>query len=212
MKALIIGATGATGKDLLEVLLKDEKYTEVVIFVRRSIEIKHPGLKEIITDLNNLESVTREINGDIWFSCLGTTLKAAGSKENQWEIDYGIPSKFAQIAKANGVKSAVLLSAYGANSGSSVFYSKMKGQLEQHIEGLGFEQYIIFRPGLLLRRDTIRFGEKASGFILNFLNSLGILRKFKPLPTKLLAEKLARAPMRLDTGKHLIELDAIFSF
>ena len=94
MKALIIGATGATGKDLVNTLLQDAFYTEVIIFVRRSGGIVHSKLKEVITDFDNLAAVAELITGDILFSCLGTTLKAAGSKDKQWYIDYGIPLRF----------------------------------------------------------------------------------------------------------------------
>ena len=109
MKALIIGATGATGKDLVQVLLKSPEYTEIVVFVRRATGLTNPKLTEVITDFDNLEKVADRIRGDVWFSLLGTTLKAAGSKENQWKIDYEIPMKFAEIAKMNGVDKDYLL-------------------------------------------------------------------------------------------------------
>ena len=125
MKALVIGATGATGKDLVNVLLEDVFYTDVVIFVRRSSKIVHTKLREIITDFDKLESVREFIKGDVLFSCLGTTLKAAGSKEKQWHVDYEIPLQFATIAKQNGVAQMVLLSAYGASAKSRVFYSRI---------------------------------------------------------------------------------------
>ncbi len=212
MKALIIGATGATGKDLVQVLLNDADYTAVVIFVRRACGIVHPKLTEIITDFDKLEEVSEQIKGDVWFTCLGTTLKAAGSKDKQWHIDYEIPLKFAEIARRNGITKAVLLSAYGASATSNVFYSKMKGRLEEGISTLAFDQYIIFRPGLLLRKDTDRFGERIMAGLLNFMNRLGLFRKFRPLPTSLLAEKLAKAPKVFTPGKQVIELDKIFGF
>ena len=212
MKALIIGATGATGRDLANVLLQDPDYTEVLVFVRRHSGITNPKLVEIITDFDKLEELAQYIKGDVWFSCLGTTLKAAGSKDKQRHIDYEIPAKFAEIAKRNGIPRTVLLSAYGATVTSRVFYSRIKGQLEAKIAGLAFDSFIIFRPGLLLRKDTDRSGERISSGVLRFLNSLGILKKFRPLPTAVLAEKLARAPKILSVGKHVIELDKIFGF
>lgn len=212
MKALIIGATGATGKDLTNILLKDPAYTEVVVFVRRPGGIKHPRLSEVVTDFDKLEEVSEYIKGDVWFSCLGTTLKTAGSKDNQWHVDYEIPLKFGEIARRNGVSKTVLLSAYGASPRSKTFYSWMKGKLEEGIDGLAFDQYIIFRPGLLLRKDTDRPGERIAGKVLNFLNSLGLLKRFKPLPTSVLAEKLAKAPKALAAGKHVISLDEVFGF
>ena len=212
MKALIIGATGATGKDLVNVLLQDPDYTEVVIFARRSSGMAHPKLLEIQTDFDKLDEVSGQIKGDVCFSCLGTTLKAAGSKDKQWHIDYEMPLKFAGIARRNGVPGMVLLSAYGASTKSRVFYSRMKGKLEEDIASLAFDQYIIFRPGILLRKNTDRPGERILTRVLNFLNRLGMIRKFRPLPTSILAEKLARAPKVLTTGKHVIELDKIFGF
>ena len=161
MKALIIGATGATGRDLVSVLLQDPHYTEVVTFVRRSSGRSHPKLSEIITDFDHLEKVADSIRGDVWFTCLGTTRSAAGSLEKQWHIDYEIPARFTEIARQNGVAKAVVLSAYGAARTSKVFYSRMKGTLDDHIAALGFDQCILFRPGFLLRPDTDRLGERS---------------------------------------------------
>ena len=102
------------------------------------------------------------------------------------------------------------MSAYGASPTSNVFYSRLKGRLEEHIKSLAFGQYIIFRPGLLLRKKTDRLGEKISASVLGFVNGLGLLRKFRPLPTSVLAEKLANAPKVLSPGTHIIELDKIW--
>ncbi|HKG06790.1 MAG TPA: NAD(P)H-binding protein, partial [Pedobacter sp.] len=111
MKALIIGATGATGKDLVDKLLADPDYTEVAVFVRRPTGVVDKQLTEIQTDFDNLEQVSGQISGDVLFICFGTTLKAAGSSAKQRHIDYDIPLKFAQLAKRNAVNRVVLLSA-----------------------------------------------------------------------------------------------------
>lgn len=211
MKALVIGATGSTGEFLVDELLADTAYKSVVIFVRRSTGKKHPKLTEQIVDFSQIENYKDLIVGDIIFSCLGTTLKAAGSKENQREIDFEIPAAFARLAKENGVSSFVLLSAYGASAQSKVFYSELKGKLEDRISELNFEQYIIFRPGLLLRKGSDRLGEKIMVSVLNAVNAIGLFKKFKPLPTSLLAEKLAKAPKVLLKGTTIIELDKIFN-
>lgn len=212
MKALVIGATGSTGEFLVDELLADKNYESVTIFVRRATGKKHPKLVEQIVDFSNIDNYKDLIAGDVIFSCLGTTLKAAGSKENQKKIDFDIPVAFAKLARENGVSSFVLLSAYGAASKSKVFYSKIKGELEDRIKELNFEQYIIFRPGLLLRPNSDRFGEYAMAKILKAVNAIGLFKKFKPLPTDLLAKKLAKAPTVLPKGTSIIELDQIFSF
>lgn len=212
MKAMIIGATGATGKDLINVLLQDPRYTSIVTFVRRPTGLADPKLVEVLTDFDKLEEIAAHITGDVLFSCLGTTLKAAGSKEKQWHIDYEIPLKFAEIAKRNGVPGIVLLSAYGASPTSNVFYSKVKGKLEEGVVSLAFGQCIIFKPGLLVRKGTDRLGERIMAGVLKFLNSVGLIRRFRPLPTSTLAEKLAKAPVILTGGMHVVELSDIFDF
>lgn len=194
MKALIIGATGATGRDLVSVLLQDPVYTEIVAFVRRPRGQIHPKYSEIITNFEELETVSDSISGDVWFSCLGTTLKAAGSQVKQWRIDFDIPAKFGAIARRNGVPKAVLISAYGASATSRVFYSRLKGTLDDTILKLGFDLCLILRPGFLLRTDTDRVGERIIARALKFTNRLGMFRKFRPMPTLSLAEKLAKAP------------------
>jgi hypothetical protein len=170
----------------------------------------HKKLKEVLTDFDKLGEVSGGIIGDVLFSCLGTTLKAAGSKDKQQHIDYEIPLKFAQIAKQNGVAQMVLLSAYGASPKSNVFYSRIKGELEEKMKGLAFEKLIIFKPGLLLRENTDRAGERISTSAIQFLNGLGLIRKFRPLPTLILAEKLAKAPKVCSTNIRVVQLDEIF--
>ncbi len=212
MKALVIGATGATGKPLVMELLKNTDYTEVVIFVRRATGIIHPKLKEYILDFNDIESYSDIIRGDIFFCCMGTTLKAAGSKMAQWRIDYEIPLEFARIAKENGIKSFVLVSSGNADSRSKIFYSRMKGELEEKIETLNFKQYIVFRPGLLNRPESDRFTENAAVSVLNFFNRLGMLKAQTPLPTPLLAQKMIKAPGILPDGISKISTEKIFTF
>nr|WP_295926516.1 NAD(P)H-binding protein [uncultured Dyadobacter sp.] len=210
MKALIIGATGATGKDLLDFILNDSQYHTVTIFARRPTGIAHPKLTEVLTDFDKLAQVSGSIQGDVLFSCLGTTLKDAGSKEKQRHIDYDIPLEFARIARQNGVPKMVLLSAYGASPDSNVFYSRIKGELEEKIKDLKFENLVIFKPGLLLRENSDRLGERASASMLRVFNGLGLFKKFRPMPTQLLAQKLANAPKVAAKQLRVVTLDEIF--
>lgn len=209
MKALVIGATGATGKELVNLLLEDKNYESVSVFVRRSTGKSHPKLKEHIVNFTEIEQFKDLITGDVLFSCLGTTLKDAGSKDNQWKIDFDIPAAFAVEARKNEVSSLVLVSSYGASAKSSVFYSKMKGMLEDYISDLNFLQYIIFRPGPLIRENTDRFGEKFSIKIIKMFNAIGLFKNLKPISTVFLADKLVKAPEAFPTGKHILELHRI---
>jgi len=209
MKALVIGATGATGKELVNLLLENNDYKAVSIFVRRATGKTHPKLTEHVVDFSNINSFQEIITGDVLFSCLGTTLKDAGSKEKQWKIDYDIPADFAAAAKQNNVKSVVLVSSYGASSKSNVYYSMMKGKLEDYLQELHFLQYIIFRPGLLIRENTDRLGEKISVKVIKFFNAIGLFKNLKPITTAFLAEKLVKAPKTLPEGTTILELNSI---
>lgn len=212
MKALLIGATGSTGKFLLNELIQDDDYTSVTIFVRRPTGRSHPKLSEHVIDFSNLDQYKEHITGDVLFSCLGTTMKEAGSQEQQWKIDFEIPATFARIARQNRVNSVVLVSSSDASPKSRIFYSRMKGELETTITELDFGQYIIFRPGPLLREGSDRAGEKILVKALGFFNSIGLLNKYKPLPTEVLAMKLAKAPWKLPQGTSILKLQEIAAF
>ncbi len=154
MNAIIIGATGATGKDLLQQILKDDTFTQVAVFVRRPIGIQHPKLTTHIIDFDQPEAWKHLVTGDVLFSCLGTTLKAAGSQQAQWKIDYDYQYQFAKAAKDNGIKHYVLVSSTGAYSQSRFFYMKMKGALEDAVKTLRFERLSIFNPPTLIRKNS----------------------------------------------------------
>ena len=193
MHALIIGATGATGKDLLELLLKDEAFHRVDIFVRRSVNVRHEKLAVHVIDFDRAEQWAHLVTGDVLFSCLGTTLKAAGSKEAQWKIDYDYQYDFAKAARENGVSSYVLVSAAMASPDSRLFYSRMKGELEVAVKALGFPSLAIFNPPILIRKDSDRSGEVFGLKVINFFNKLGLFRSQKPLPTAVLAQAMINA-------------------
>lgn len=212
MKALLIGATGATGKDLLELLLIDEEINQVDIFVRRELKVKHEKLNSHIIDFDKPEEWKHLVKGDVLFSCLGTTLKIAGSKEAQWKIDYEYQYEFAKIAKENNVITYVLVSAANASSKSMIFYSKMKGQLEDDVKALKFLKTIIFNPPLLLRENTDRKMEVLGAKMILFLNNLGIFRSQKPLSTKLLAEAMLKSVKVLKNGNYSITGQNIADF
>ena len=205
MKALIIGATGATGSDLLELLLADSKTESVEIFVRRSPEIKHDKLTVHLIDFDKPEQWSHRVKGDILFSCLGTTLKDAGSKAAQWKVDHDYQYLFAKAAKENGVGSCVLVSSVNASAKSPIFYARMKGELEEDVRRLGFPRLIIFRPPSLIRRESDRTMERVGVRVLRFLNRLGLLRSMQPMPTDLLAEAMLHAAGSSGKGEHYLE-------
>lgn len=212
MKVLLIGATGATGKDLLELLLSDEEIQQVVIFVRRGFNLKHEKLQTHIIDFEKPDQWKPLVNGDLLFSCLGTTLKTAGSKEAQWKVDHDYQSQFAKIAKENKMNTYVLVSAENASVKSPFFYSRMKGQLEEDVKALDFSKLIIFNPPLLLRENSDRKMEVWAAKIIRFFNNIGILRSQRPISTRQLAEAMIKSVKVLKNGVYSIKGQNILAY
>ncbi len=212
MKALIVGATGATGKDLLEQLLNDSYFKQVDIFVRRKLNIEHKKLKIHVIDFDKPEQWHNLVKGDVLFSCLGTTLKAAGSKEAQRRVDYLYQYQFAEAARQNGVETYVLVSAAMASSKSNIFYSRIKGELEDDVKALKFPKLVIFNPPVLVRKESDRGGEVKMVKVMNFISSLGLFKSSKPLPTASLAKAMIASIKKLGKGEHQIKGQDILNY
>lgn len=212
MKALVIGATGATGKDLVSQLLQDQDFDEIKVFVRKPIEIQNNKLKVYVVDFDKPQEWKNEVQGDVAFSCLGTTLKAAGSKEAQRKVDFDYQYEFAKAAKENDVDDYILVSSYGANPQSKIFYSRMKGELEEAVKKLHFSKITVFKPGMLERKDSDRPGEVLGSRIIKFANRLGLLESQKPLPTNVLAKAMINSSKIKSNGYSSIKLGNIFCF
>ena len=210
MKILIIGATGATGKDLLSQLLADDTYSEVYCFVRKPLALTHPKLHAHVVNFETPETWADLVRGDVAFSCLGTTLAAAGSKEAQWRVDYDYQYAFAQQCKANGVPTFVLVSAAGATAQSKLFYNRMKGQLEDAVKALDFRSLFIFQPSVLIRSNSDRGAENFSVKAIHFLNKIGLFKRYRPMPTEILVKKMLSAVYNSPKGTFTFTLDKIF--
>ena len=193
LKALVIGATGATGRELVNLLINDEDFDQVSIFVRKAPELEHEKLKIHTIDFNEIKKHKDLIKGEILFSALGTTKKEAGGKQRQYIIDYTYQYEFAKIAAENGVNQLSLVSSIGANPKSFMFYPKMKGELESDVKKLKFKKIDIFQPPILIRQpEIIRKAEKKAISIIQKLNKLGILKSQQPLMVSNLAERMVK--------------------
>lgn len=201
--ALIVGVTGLIGKELLQNLLNSSHYKQVIAIARRNLNTNHPKLKEVITDLEHLHQFKSYFQVDDVFCCLGTTIKNAKTKEVMKRIDVDYPILVAKLSKEMGASHFLVVSSMGANKKSSIFYSKIKGILEDELQNIGYSSLSIFRPSLLLgKRDEFRIGESVGGTLLPVLSFLyiGPLRKYKPIEGKTVALGMYNAALTAHKG------------
>lgn len=213
LTAIVIGATGATGKELVRLLSSDEDFQKVVIFIRRDADdLNHPKLGKNIVDFNRIDDWKNDLRGDVLFSALGTTLKQAGSEAAQRKVDFAYQFETAKAAAENGVKNYVLVSSTGANPRAFFFYPRMKGELEEAVKTLDFQRIHVFQPGIL-DRDAAdeRPLENLGLTAIKVLNSIGLFKSQTPMPVKVLAEKMIKVSKSARTEKvNYYKLDEIF--
>lgn len=198
--ALIAGASGLVGGHLLRQLLEHADYARIVALVRRPLAFSHPKLEQVVVDFAALEKVTADLKCDDAFCCLGTTIKEAGSRENFRAVDHVAVLAFAWAAQRNGARRFFVVSSLGANADSRIFYSRVKGEMEEALMVLGFGTLAIFQPSLLLGvRSKPRLGERLWAKVMWLLDPLlfGGLRKLRAIE----AEVVARAMLRCSFGR-----------
>ena len=210
--ALIVGSTGLIGNQLVELLLDDDRYTQVTAIARTSLPFSHPKLKLIIADFDSIESQKEKLVADDVFCCLGTTIKSAKSKEAFRKIDFDYPLLIAKLTKALGAKQFLLVSALGANKASSVFYNNVKGEIEEAISSLGFESYHVFRPSLLLGpRIEKREGEQSMQKIFSAVGFL-IPKKYKAIESIKVARGMLAIAKKNVSGNFIHESNSLQAY
>lgn len=215
MTVILLGASGLIGSHCLNILLADERFSRVIALVRRTLEITHPRLVQTIVDFDKLDNYASEIKADAVLSCLGTTLRKAGSSVKFTKVDYEYQLKVAEIARRNGASTFILLSSIGADKKSVVLYTKVKGEVEEAISKLGYEKVIILRPSILLGdRKESRPGEAVGQWMakqLPFLFS-GPLAKYKGIPADTVAQAMVNAVQKPYNGVGIVENLEIFEW
>ena len=213
MKALIIGATGATGTELTKQLLEQVEFSEVHVFVRNVPKINHPKLNVHKINFNEIITWSEKLKGDVLFLAMGTTLKTAGSKEAQYKVDVTYQYETAKAAANNNVSKLILVSSIGANHNSIFFYPKIKGKLEEMVKKLNFKSICILRPPVLDRGEAMmRPSERMTIAFIKRLNKFGLLDSQKPMTTLLLANKMILLATKETIHKTIIlEAKDIFS-
>lgn len=210
--ALIAGATGLVGSELLRLLIAQKKYRKIYVPVRRKTGLDAQCVEEMLINFNDLEDELKNINADEVYCCLGTTMKKAGSKQAFYRVDYQYPYDLAKIMKKNGAERFLLVSSIGADPKSLFYYSRVKGDLEEALKEIGFRSLVIFRPSLLLgERDEKRTGEDIAKNVYKAIDKLfvGPLAKYAGIEAHVVASAmLAMACKELD-GCKVLESDEI---
>ena len=213
MKALILGATGLVGNELLQLLEADNRFEQIDLLTRRELELREVKVVNHRVDYNTLKELPIHHIPDVLFVAFGTTLKKAGSKEEQLKIDVTIPTKIMKLARDLGVKNCVLISALGVSLKSPFFYSRMKAQLDENAKQLGFDKLVIIKPSVLdgLRQEK-RAGEKISIQIGNVLGKSGLIDKYKPVKSLNVAKCMIQTNLELANGYHEVHSSEINTY
>lgn len=208
--ALVLGATGLIGDLLTHRLVDSPFYEKVKVLVRKSLTWQHPRLQEIQFDFDYPNGLVTQ--ADDIFCCLGTTIKKAGSKDAFRKVDYHYPLDIARLSLANGARQFAIVTAMGANAESSIFYNRVKGEVERDLTSLNYPTLLIFRPSLLFgNRSENRFSERIAAGAMRLFNPL-IPAKYKGIEAEKVAKAMLTTTQQGLTGKHVFESDALQEF
>jgi uncharacterized protein YbjT (DUF2867 family) len=206
--ALMLGATGLVGSHLLQRVLDASRYDVVTSLVRRPSGNMHPKLKEVPVMFDELALFRNSIRGDDVFCCLGTTLRAAGSREAFRKVDEEYVVNAAHLALQNGAVRFFLISSVGANPRSSFFYTQVKGEVERTISAMPFPSVVILRPSMLLgERKEKRPAERIVGGLMSSVSvaMVGPLGRYRPVHADTVARAMLAAAATERPGVSIYE-------
>ena len=191
--ALIFGSTGLVGGTLLRLLVKDEKYKKIKVFVRSSLSKIDPKVEVVQTDFSKLENIKSEVKGNDCFFCIGTTRKKTPNKEDYINTEYNLPVTIGKICKNNDVENFTYISSLGASPKTSNLYLKNKGMAEDELRKLNFKKFIVIRPSFLIgKRKEERLVEKIGIFAMKCISPILVrrLKKYKSINVEIVAKSM----------------------
>lgn len=192
--AIILGATGLTGRLLTKLLIQDSEYSKIKLFTRRPTEFSNPKIEEIICDVLHLENVKDQFTGDVVFCCIGTTKAKTPDRDLYYKIDYGIPITSAQLAKENKIDTFIVISSIGTSEKSPFFYVRTKGEMERDLLKIGIPNTYIMKPAFINGRpDEDRKGEKRLKLLMRISDffMIGPLKKYRSTQALQIAQAMA---------------------
>ena len=211
-KAIIAGASGLIGSNLVQILLEAPQYTEVLVLVRKELPIQHKKLVQLVINFDELDQHAETLKGHAIFSCLGTTKAQTPDKQLYRRIDHDYPLQLAQIAKANGVDQFHVVTAIGANKNSSTFYLQLKGELEDELQNIGLKTLYIYQPSMLMgQRERNHLVEKIATGLFKIIDPLlvGSLKKYRSIKGSAVAHAMFKKSLESATGTFIYTSDKI---
>lgn len=191
--AFVLGSSGLIGKNLLEQLVDNTLYETIYAVSRKPLSIIHPKIKNIISDIENIDNQILNIKTDHLYLCVGTTKKKSPDRTDYIKIDHDYPVRIAKSLKKNNCRVVNLVSSIGADITAKSFYLRLKGEVEKSIINIGFETTNIFRPSVLLgKRSEFRLGEEVAKAVLqtfSFVLCCG-LEKYKGVSAETVAKSM----------------------
>ena len=191
--AIIFGSSGLVGNYLLNLLIKDNYYSKIKIFVRNKNIFKNSKVEIIYMDFRKIDDYSYLIKSDDCFFCIGTTKKDTPDKNEYRRIEYEIPVKIASVAKKNKITSFIYLSSLGSTTTTKNIYLRNKGEAEKALKNLNFSRLSIIRPSLMLGyRNKFRLGEFIGQLIFKNLSFLfqGSLKQYRAIDSKNVAKAM----------------------
>ena len=203
--ALLAGATGLVGRQLLQQLLQHPEYQSITVLARRPLDHEEGKLSTLLTDFSDLSDQATVLAVDDVYCALGTTIRSAGSRAAFERVDYHMVVDLARAARRAGAKRFIVVSAAGSSEKSLAFYSRVKARMEKAVADLGFEAVHILRPSLLLGdRDEFRPAEKIGQLLAPLLRPLmlGPLRPYQPISAAEVASTMLDCALQGPAGTH----------
>jgi len=206
--ALLAGATGLVGGELLALLLDDADVVQVVTLTRREMDTPHPKLVQGVVAFGRLDHYGLPPVDD-YYCCLGTTMRDAGSQQAFREVDLVYPVKIARLALDAGATRCVHVSAMGADAGSRVFYNRVKGEAESALARMPFEAVYAMRPSLLAgERTRFRAAERIALALSRPVSRL-LPESLRPIAAGDVARAMHACAKRTASGRFVIPSDEI---
>lgn len=212
--ALLAGATGLVGKQLVLELIANDQYQKIIVLSRRELAINHPKLMVKLVNFEQLDEVVFKEKIDVCFCTLGTTQKKSG-RDGLLKVDYEYVIKLANLAERSRIARFIVVSSQGANANSNFFYMRTKGQMELALKKTALPSIYIVRPSLITgEREEFRFGEEVGYYLYKAFQPLmnGRFRKLRAVSGLQIACCMIDLAENAQDGYHLVESDVIQSY